>query len=274
MLVRVSPRAWAWGAAILLSVTVLLVLRPAISRAQDEKALGATGPPPVPRPDAAAREQPVIRVINGDTLIVRVDGQARRLGLAGIVAPPRSQPGGIEAQRALQNLLAGETVFVELAQTPPETDRFGRVPAYLHRAPEGLLINLELVREGYARVDAGGDARLRELLSFYEQRAQTFEKGLWAIVWSEAALPATTAPAIPATPEAAKETEQAKPSAEPVKPPAAPARGGAADVVYVTPSGEKYHTSACRYARNAQAVSLAEAKARGLQPCKQCKPPE
>lgn len=42
--------------------------------------------------------------------------------------------------------------------------------------------------------------------------------------------------------------------------------------VYVTESGDKYHTSSCRYAKGAAAVDLSEALAAGLTPCGVCKP--
>lgn len=42
--------------------------------------------------------------------------------------------------------------------------------------------------------------------------------------------------------------------------------------VYVTASGSKYHTAACRYAGSARPVSLAEVVQRN-EPCKVCRPP-
>ncbi|MCD8340945.1 MAG: hypothetical protein LUC87_02185 [Clostridiales bacterium] len=46
-------------------------------------------------------------------------------------------------------------------------------------------------------------------------------------------------------------------------------------LVYVTESGEKYHLSTCRYVKDGGiALSLAEAKEQGYEPCKVCCPPE
>ncbi|MBK7254618.1 MAG: hypothetical protein IPI04_12075 [Ignavibacteria bacterium] len=42
--------------------------------------------------------------------------------------------------------------------------------------------------------------------------------------------------------------------------------------VYITKSGKKYHTEKCRYAKNANPVSLSEAVSRGLTPCSICNP--
>lgn len=44
--------------------------------------------------------------------------------------------------------------------------------------------------------------------------------------------------------------------------------------VYITESGEKYHSSGCQYLRKSKIpISLDDAKARGFTPCSKCKPP-
>ncbi|MFA5257284.1 MAG: hypothetical protein WC360_03975 [Opitutales bacterium] len=44
------------------------------------------------------------------------------------------------------------------------------------------------------------------------------------------------------------------------------------DTVWVTASGKKYHRQDCRYAKTATPTTRAEAEAKGLTPCKVCKP--
>lgn len=45
----------------------------------------------------------------------------------------------------------------------------------------------------------------------------------------------------------------------------------AAQTVYKTPSGKKYHTSTCRYVKNVSTkLTVAEARKIGLSPCSQC----
>jgi methylphosphotriester-DNA--protein-cysteine methyltransferase len=44
--------------------------------------------------------------------------------------------------------------------------------------------------------------------------------------------------------------------------------------VYITRTGEKYHTERCASVKNSKiAVSLGEAVSKGYGPCKRCKPP-
>jgi hypothetical protein len=44
------------------------------------------------------------------------------------------------------------------------------------------------------------------------------------------------------------------------------------DTVYVTANGKRYHRKECRYAKTATAMTRKEAEAKGLTPCKVCKP--
>ena len=58
-----------------------------------------------------------------------------------------------------------------------------------------------------------------------------------------------------------------------VKPQAPPDSGGN-PVVYITKTGEKYHTAGCSYlARSKIPISLKDAKAQGYTPCSRCNPP-
>jgi methylphosphotriester-DNA--protein-cysteine methyltransferase len=45
-------------------------------------------------------------------------------------------------------------------------------------------------------------------------------------------------------------------------------------VVYITKTGEKYHTEQCSSLKKSKiSISLGEAVARGYEPCRNCKPP-
>ena len=50
--------------------------------------------------------------------------------------------------------------------------------------------------------------------------------------------------------------------------------GAKAQTVYKTPSGAKYHLASCRMVNNVSTeISVADAVAQGLGPCKICRPP-
>lgn len=113
----------------------------------------------------------VVRVHDGDTLTVRIDGRQERVRLFGIDAPERAQPHGAAAREALVSRVAGREVrLVEHGR-----DGFGRLLAVVHLPL--LDVNADMVRAGHAWAfqRSGGDARLLAL----ENEARAARRGLW-----------------------------------------------------------------------------------------------
>ncbi|MDA1190520.1 MAG: thermonuclease family protein [Candidatus Poribacteria bacterium] len=80
----------------------------------------------------------------------------------------------VQSYEFLRNLLANEHIWVVYTD-PTERDS----GCYLYRYPDGLFINLELVRQGYAKVDQE-DFEYKPLFERYEAMAHKKRKGLWA----------------------------------------------------------------------------------------------
>jgi micrococcal nuclease len=92
----------------------------------------------------------VVAVHDGDTVSVRIGRKKEKVRLIGIDAPELGQrPWGGEARRLLGELLdrSGRTVSLEF--DVQRRDKYGRLLAYL-RTGDGKLINLEMVKDGYA----------------------------------------------------------------------------------------------------------------------------
>src|SRR5262249_8329161 len=102
---------------------------------------------------SGAKSHKVVRVIDGDTVVISLDGKETRVRLIGVDTPETVHPrkpveiSGTEASVITTNLLKGESVFIEYAQQ--KKDKYGRTLAYLFRAPDGLFVNLEIIRQGY-----------------------------------------------------------------------------------------------------------------------------
>jgi len=115
----------------------------------------------------------VSRVVDGDSVEVRVGGNEFPVRLFGIDTPERDQPHGDEATRALTRKLDGRTVAVSIS----DIDNYGRlVGTVFHR---GHNINLEMIAEGHAwwyRQYAGSAGELEQA----EQAARDAGLGLWA----------------------------------------------------------------------------------------------
>ena len=138
-----------------------------------------TAPAIPPKDFTDAPQHVVVRVVSGDTVIVRIDGKARRIRLIGVEASPLSTSAGRSSGQFLENLLKGEKVYVERPADQPDTDEFGRQPAYLYRAPDGLFVNLEMVRQGYATVADKSAFEHKKLFEHYADKAKLHKKGMW-----------------------------------------------------------------------------------------------
>jgi micrococcal nuclease len=93
----------------------------------------------------------VERVVDGDTIVLRGGERVRYIG---VDTPESVKPGspvecfGKAASRANARLVEGERVL--LRYDVERRDRYGRTLAYVRRARDGLFVNAELVRRGFA----------------------------------------------------------------------------------------------------------------------------
>jgi len=135
-------------------------------------------------PSATAGRTPahVVRVIDGDTIVVVIDGLEYRVRYIGINTPETVDPRkpveyyGREASQRNRELVEGQTV--ELEKDVSETDQYGRLLRYVW--VDGDMVNAILVREGYARVSTyPPDVKYQELFLDLEREAREAERGLW-----------------------------------------------------------------------------------------------
>lgn len=109
------------------------------------------------RAAADAESVTVERVVDGDTVAVRVGGRREKVRLLGINTPESVKPHtpvqcyAKEASARLKALLP-PGVSVRLVRDVEERDRYGRLLAYVYRQPDGLFINLDLMQGGYAQL--------------------------------------------------------------------------------------------------------------------------
>ena len=122
-------------------------------------------------------EVKVTRVIDGDT--IRVSG-GQRVRYVGIDTPEigdSPQYYGPEATRYNKQLLAGSKVTLE--KDVSDRDRFDRLLRFVYA--DGILVNAELVREGYARAKVYlPDTRYAACFLALEREAREAKRGMWA----------------------------------------------------------------------------------------------
>lgn len=115
----------------------------------------------------------VVKVTDGDTIQVLVNGKAEKIRLSGIDCPEKKQPFGQAATRFTLKLAAQKIVTVQVETT----DRYGRKVAEVF-LPDGHSLNRELVHAGYAWWfrKYSNDQSIGEL----ENEARAARRGLWA----------------------------------------------------------------------------------------------
>ncbi|MEY3868347.1 MAG: hypothetical protein RLZZ338_2238 [Cyanobacteriota bacterium] len=130
----------------------------------------------------------VQRVISGQSLEIldRVDKvpMLKKVRLIGINTPDlRQEPWGVQAKTRLEQLIKGKPVLLEL---DVETqDSYNQVLGYIWQ--DGILINEQLIKEGYAIASIPNrGAKTQTLNTKYQQRllysqewARQMEKGIW-----------------------------------------------------------------------------------------------
>lgn len=218
---------------------------------------------PEPHDFAAMPSCEVLNVKDGDTVVLLLNGQETTVRLVGVNTPETVHPAkpveayGHEASRFLKNLLKGEEVYFEPDSTGTRLDRYGRTLGYLYRAPDGLFVNLEIVRQGYGHAYTEYPFQYAELFREHERHAREVGKGLWA-----------EAEVLPLRTVTGRLSGRASASVAPI--PSAAVGENAEETVYVTRTGTKYHRAGCRHlAKSAIPMPLGEAKLR-YEPCKTC----
>lgn len=127
----------------------------------------------------------VTRVVDGDTVNVRIDGKEETVRLLLVDTPETVhptklvQPFGPEASSFVKDLLNGKKVQLEL--DIGERDKYGRLLAYLY--VDDQMVNKLLLEKGLARVAYVFEPNTKYVDDFYDiqKQAQLQEVGIWSI---------------------------------------------------------------------------------------------
>ena len=136
----------------------------------------------------------VVRAVDGDTAVVRVDGQERRVRLLGVDTPETVHPNkpvqfyGKEASNFTKESLNGKRVWLEYDANPQ--DRYNRHLAYVWLAnPKTIneasiresMFNARLLLGGYAKVMIiRPNKRYEAEFKKFESEARQAKLGVWS----------------------------------------------------------------------------------------------
>jgi micrococcal nuclease len=151
--------------------------------------VGCGGDGGEPTPSAHSIRTPVVRVVDGDTIVASVDGAEEYVRYIGVDTPETVKPGtpvqcyGPQASEENHRLVEGRTV--RLVFDRERRDDYGRLLAYVYTgvgrgAESPRFVNAALVRDGYARtLTIAPNTAHAPLLAHLQARAGKAGRGLW-----------------------------------------------------------------------------------------------
>jgi micrococcal nuclease len=173
-------------------------------------------------PTSPTTEATVVRVVDGDTIVVAYGGKQYKVRYIGMDAPETKDPNssvermGPQATVANTALVEGKTVFLE--KDVSEVDRYDRLLRYVWLADgtAWTLVNLELVRQGVAIAKSyPPDVRYDELYRAADADAQVAALGLYAATPAPPTPKPTAKPTARPTPKPSpKPTAKPKPASK------------------------------------------------------------
>ena len=123
------------------------------------------------------------RVVDGDTIIIKMNGKRERVRLIGVDTPETKHPKkpveyfGKEASAFTKRMVEGKRVRLEYDQN--RRDKYDRLLAYVYLL-NGTFLNAEIVKQGYGFAYTRFPFKYLDEFRKYEKDARENKHGLWA----------------------------------------------------------------------------------------------
>ena len=128
----------------------------------------------------------VVKVVDGDTLSIDIDGQKQTLRLIGIDTPETVHPSkpvecfGREASAKAKEILTGQNIRIEKDTTQGDLDKYGRLLVYVF-LKDGTNFNMMMIKQGFAyEYTYNLPYKYQQEFKLAEQTAREQKIGLWA----------------------------------------------------------------------------------------------
>lgn len=128
-------------------------------------------------------------VVDGDTIDVLIGGTEERVRLTGIDTPERERRDSGAPAECFANEATAFTESLLPVGTPVRLERdvvgrddYGRLLAYVYRADDGLFVNREIVRRGYAQpLTIPPNVTFSDTMVEAAREAELDDIGLWSV---------------------------------------------------------------------------------------------
>lgn len=127
----------------------------------------------------------VVRVIDGDTLMINLNGENTRLRLIGINTPEsvgerEEECFGVEAKKYMEQIATGKNITLEYDDSQGLTDQYGRLLAFVY-LEDGQMLNRKMISDGYAyEYTFMNDYKYKKSFKEAQALAKSSERGLWS----------------------------------------------------------------------------------------------
>lgn len=128
----------------------------------------------------------VVKVVDGDTLSVAMDGGVEKVRLIGVNTPETVDPRrevqcfGKEASERMKELVSGKIVALEYDESQGTRDTYGRLLAYVY-LEDRVMVNRKLIAEGYAyEYTYLHPYEYQKEFRDLQRLAKSSQRGLWA----------------------------------------------------------------------------------------------
>ena len=168
-----SPRRlWFWWLVFiaLLAIVVLLILQ--------------VGKLKAPVIQSQPELYKVARFVDGDTIVVDMNGTDETIRMIGVDTPETHKPNtpvqcyGPQAAGYTKNLIGYSKVRLQADPLDTNRDRYGRLLRYVY-LPDGTLVEASLIKNGYGFAYTSFPFEKRDEFSAYETSAKSSSAGLW-----------------------------------------------------------------------------------------------
>ena len=129
---------------------------------------------------------PVVKVVDGGTIAVEMNGKSETIRLIGLDTPETVDPRkpvqcfGEEASKKAKEILTGKRVRLEMDASQGKLDKYGRLLAYIF-LEDGTFFNQLMISEGYGHEYTYNlPYKYQKEFKEAEKTAREEKKGLWA----------------------------------------------------------------------------------------------
>ncbi|MBN1755520.1 thermonuclease family protein [bacterium] len=123
--------------------------------------------------------------IDGDTIVLNDGRHVRLIGIdtpeMNYRSPTPPEPFAREATRFTDSLATGRLCYLVYNSTGDKVDRYGRTLAFVYLLPDSMLLNGEIIKNGYSPVfdRYRFDPEFLALFRKFEKQAQYRKLGMW-----------------------------------------------------------------------------------------------